>query len=114
MAEAKRTGVSPIEVDMPLLARLRPDVVIGQAVGDICAVGEGELERIATTLMPTPWVVTLHAHTLLEVFVDIRKVGEAVELRDEADELIARLAYPLRRGGSAGAPRAPPPPAPAV
>ena len=88
MAEAKRTGVSPIEVDMPLLARLRPDVVIGQAVCDICAVGEGELERIATTLMPTPWVVTLHAHTLLEVFVDIRKVGEAVELRDEADELI--------------------------
>jgi len=106
MAEAKRTGVSPIEVDVPLLARLRPDVVIGQALCDVCAVGEGELARIATTLMPTPWVVTLHAHTLVEVFVDIRKVGEAVELRDEADELIAGLAYRLRRVQRAATPGA--------
>jgi iron complex transport system substrate-binding protein len=97
MAEAKRTGASAIEVDVELLDRLRPDIVIGQAVCDVCAVGEGELARIATTLRRTPWVVTLHAHTLVEVFIDIRKVGEAVELRDEADELIAGLAYRLRR-----------------
>lgn len=97
MAEAKRAGTSPIEVDVELLDRLRPDVVIGQAVCDVCAVGEGDLARIATTLRRTPWVVTLHAHTLVEVFIDIRKVGEAVELRDEADELIAGLAYRLRR-----------------
>src|SRR2546427_9572503 len=61
MAEAKRTAVSPIEVDVELLARLRPDVIIGQAVCDVCAVGEGELARVVSLLMPTPWVVTLHA-----------------------------------------------------
>jgi iron complex transport system substrate-binding protein len=60
-------------------------------------VGEGELARLVTTLMPTPWVVTLHAHTLDEVFLDIRKVGEALELRDEAEELDAGLRYRLRR-----------------
>ena len=97
MAEAKRTGVSPIEVDVPLLARLRPDVVIGQALCDVCAVGEGELARVVATLIPTPWVVTLHAHTLDEVFLDIRRVGEALELRDEAEELEAGLRYRLRR-----------------
>ena len=97
MTEAKRAGVSPIEVDVELLARLRPDVVIGQTLCDVCAVGDRELARIVPTLLPTPWVVTMHAHTLVEVFVDIRKVGEAVELRDEADELVAGLAYRLRR-----------------
>ena len=97
MAEAKRTGVSPVEVDVNLVAHLRPDLLIGQSVCDVCAVGEGELARLVTTLMPTPWVVTLHAHTLDEVFLDIRKVGEALELRDEAQELDAGLRYRLRR-----------------
>jgi len=97
MAEAKRTGVSPVEVDVNLVAHLRPDLLIGQSVCDICAVGEGELARLVTTLMPTPWVVTLHAHTLDEVFLDIRKVGEALELRDEAEELEAGLRDRLRR-----------------
>jgi len=97
MGEAKRTGVSPVEVDVNLVAHLRPDLLIGQSVCDICAVGEGELARLVTTLMPTPWVVTLHAHTLDEVFLDIRKVGEALELRDEAEELDAGLRYRLRR-----------------
>ncbi len=100
MAEAKRAGVSPVEVDVNLLAHLRPDVLIGQSVCDVCAASEGELARVVTTLMPTPWVVTLHAHTLDEVFLDIRRVGEALELRDEAEELDAGLRYRLRRVGA--------------
>jgi len=100
MVDAKRTGVSPVEVDVDLVAHLRPDIIIGQSVCDVCAVGEGDLARLVTTLMPTPWVVTLHAHTLDEVFLDIRKVGEAMELRDEAEELDAGLRYRLRRVGA--------------
>ena len=100
MVDAKRTGVSPVEVDVDLVAHLRPDILIGQSVCDVCAVGEGDLARLVTTLMPTPWVVTLHAHTLDEVFLDIRKVGEAMELRDEAEELDAGLRYRLRRVGA--------------
>jgi len=100
MVDAKRSGVSPVEVDVDLVAHLRPDVLIGQSVCDVCAVGEGDLARLVTTLMPTPWVVTLHAHTLDEVLLDIRKVGEAMELRDEAEELDAGLRYRLRRVGA--------------
>src|SRR5213078_1375474 len=70
MAEAKRAGVSPVEVDVDLVAHLRPDVLIGQSVCDVCAVGHHELARVVTTLIPTPWVVTLHAHTLEEMFQD--------------------------------------------
>ena len=97
VAQAKRAGEPMIEVDVELVARLRPDVIIGQSLCEVCAVGAGELERLVTTLMPTPWVVTLHAHTLEGVFVELRKVGDAVELADEAEELVAGLGYRLRR-----------------
>lgn len=117
VAAAKRAGVTPIEVDVPLVARLRPDVIIGQAVCDVCAVGPGELEHVVTTLMPTPWVVTLHAHTLDGVLDDIRKVGDAVQLADEAEELIAGLRYRLdrlRKRTRVGAQQAAPLPKPRV
>jgi iron complex transport system substrate-binding protein len=97
LAAAKREGATTIEVDVELVGRLRPDVIIGQAVCDVCAVGQEQLAGIVSSLRLTPWVVTLHAHTLVEVLVDVRKVGEAMELRDEADEVIAGLAYRLRR-----------------
>ena len=97
MAEAKRAGTSPITVDLKLVAHLRPDVLIGQSVCEVCAVGEGELARVVSELMPTPWVVTLHAHTLEGVLTDIGKIGEALELRDEAEELVDGLRYRLRR-----------------
>jgi len=97
LAAARREGTATVEVDVELVGRLRPDVIIGQAICDVCAVGQEQLAAIVSSLRITPWVVTLHAHTLVEVFVDIRKVGEAMELRDEADELIAGLSYRLRR-----------------
>jgi iron complex transport system substrate-binding protein len=100
MAEAKRAGTSPITVDLKLMAQLRPDVLIGQSVCEVCAVGEGELARVVAALMPTPWVVTLHAHTIEGTFNDIAKVGEALELRDEAEELVDGLRYRLRRAGA--------------
>ncbi len=97
VTEALRAGTSAIDVDVELVARLRPDVIIGQALCPVCAVGAGDLERLVATLMPTPWVVTLHAHTLDGVLADIHKVGETLELKDEADELVAGLRYRLRR-----------------
>ncbi|HEX4600336.1 MAG TPA: ABC transporter substrate-binding protein [Gemmatimonadales bacterium] len=94
---ARRAGTAPITVDVELVARLRPDVIIGQSVCQVCAVGDAELARLVATLMPTPWVVTLHAHTLADVLVDIRRVGDGVGLQDEAEELVRGLEYRLRR-----------------
>src|SRR2546427_5866119 len=107
MAAARRTGTPPVEVDVKLIAHLRPDVILGQSLCDVCAVGEGGLAQLVTALNPTPWVVTLHAHTLDGVLADIRKVGAAVNLEDEADELVAGLRYRLRRVRQAHAPRPP-------
>jgi iron complex transport system substrate-binding protein len=97
MAEAKRSGVAPIEVDLPALTRLRPDVLIGQSVCDVCAVGTDELARVVRALDPTPWVVTLHPHTLADVFGDVVRVGESIEQRDDAAEVVAGLTQRVRR-----------------
>src|SRR5207244_60546 len=100
VAEARRTGVPTVEVDVELVAHLRPDVLIGQSVCEVCAIGQADLARVVTTLIPIPWVVTLHAHTLDGVLEDIAKLGEALELRDEAEELLAGLRYRLRRAAA--------------
>src|SRR5256885_4689994 len=105
MAAARRTGTPPVEVDVTLIAHLRPDVILGQSLCDVCAVGESGLAQLVAALIPTPWVVTLHAHTLDGVLGDIRKVGAALNLEDEADELVAGLRYRLRRIRQAHAPR---------
>ena len=97
MAHAKASGVSPIEIDEHALRRLAPDVILGQSVCEVCAVGEGELARALAILDRRPCVVTLHAHTLDGVFADIRRVGEALDLADEADELTAGMRYRLHR-----------------
>src|SRR2546423_1070865 len=105
VADAKRSGTATVEVDVQLVAQLRPDVLIAQSVCDVCAIGQADLARVVTTLIPIPWVVTLHAHTLDGVLEDIAKVGEALELRDEAEELLAGLRYRLRRVAARAAPR---------
>lgn len=56
-----------------------------------------ELARAATALEPRPTIVTLHAHSLDGVFADIGRVGAALDLADEAAELVAGLRYRLRR-----------------
>src|SRR3989454_12243583 len=109
MAAARRTGMPPVEVDVKLIAHLRPDVILGQSLCDVCAVGESGLAQLVAALMPTPWVVTLHAHTLDGVLGDIRKVGAALNLEDEADELVAGRRYRLRRIRRAPAPGPTPP-----
>jgi iron complex transport system substrate-binding protein len=94
-----------VEADVEALRRLAPDVVITQSLCDVCAVGEGELQRVVAALDPKPRVVPLHAHDLAGVFADIEQAGDALGLRDEADELVAALRYRLRRAAETHAPR---------
>src|SRR5207245_1767348 len=98
MADARRTGVAAVELDAALVARLRPDVIIGQAVCDVCAVGEAELGRLVTALMPTPWIVTLHAHTLDGVVPDVVLVALCGFDADRGRRDVAQVADRDARG----------------
>jgi len=93
MAAAQAAGTSPITIDTELLRRLAPDVILGQSVCDVCAVGENQLAQALGQLAARPTVVTLHAHDLEGVLADITRVGAALDLASEAEELVLGMHY---------------------
>ncbi|HEX4634250.1 MAG TPA: ABC transporter substrate-binding protein [Gemmatimonadales bacterium] len=96
LVAASKSGAPLVTIDVDLLRRLNPDLIIGQALCDVCAVGENLVAQALPHLSRRPEVVTLHAHTLNEVLTDIVRVGAALDLKSEADELVAGLRYRLR------------------
>jgi iron complex transport system substrate-binding protein len=102
-AEVRRlreAGHPAIAVDAQALARLAPDLLITQGLCEVCAVADGEIHRLAGVLQPAPAVLSLSARTLSGIWDDIRSVGRALDLSDEAEELVAGLCSRLSRLGT--------------
>jgi iron complex transport system substrate-binding protein len=82
---------------------------VTQALCDVCAVRETDVQAIAARLTPRPTVVTLSGTSIDGIFSDIQRVGDAIGAADEAEELIPGLRARLRsvheRLGPARAPR---------
>ena len=78
-------------LDMDALERLQPDLIVTQALCDVCAVSEAEVKSAACQLASLPGVVNLEPETLGEVFDAIRSVAVATDRRAEAEAAIARL-----------------------
>lgn len=76
---------------------LHPDLILTQALCEVCAVMESDVRAMAARLVPPPRVVSLSASSLDGVLEDIRAVGEALRLPDEAEEFLAGAAARLRR-----------------
>jgi iron complex transport system substrate-binding protein len=78
-------------LDLDVLQRLRPDLIVTQALCDVCAVAEAEVTAAACGLPGRPRVVNLEPTRLSDVFDCLRAVGEAAGVREKADEAVARL-----------------------
>ncbi|MGH7672807.1 MAG: cobalamin-binding protein, partial [Gemmatimonadales bacterium] len=89
--ERLRTGQALYTLDLPVLETLRPDLIVTQALCDVCAVAEDEVRAAACTLPGRPRVVNLEPQTLSEVFAAIRQVSQAAGVERSAEELLARL-----------------------
>jgi len=94
---AAQTGTGPITLDRAMLATLRPDVVIGQGLCAVCAIGDATLDEATATLIPRPLVVTLHAHTVPDVLSDIERVARVVGRPAEGASCVAALRERLER-----------------
>src|SRR5579872_3941696 len=55
-------------LDMPILERLRPELIVTQALCDVCAVAEAEVQAAACDLPDNPTVVNLEPTRLSDVF----------------------------------------------
>ena len=109
VSELSSAGAPLFELDEALLAAQRPDVLLTQAVCDVCAVREEDVRAVASRLRPVPEVTTLGAGSVEGVINDIARVGSALDIPDEAEELVAglqsRIAAIHRRLKANAAPR---------
>lgn len=99
-AEVRRlrgTGRPVIGITADLLRRLAPDIVITQGLCEVCAVADGEVHRLTTAMQPAPQVLSLQARDLQGIWADILRVGQALDLDDEAEELVLGLQSRMRR-----------------
>jgi len=76
---------------------LKPDLILTQALCEVCAVMETDVRAVAATLSPVPNVITLAATSLDGVLDDIATVGRAMGLGDDAEEFIVGARMRMRR-----------------
>jgi iron complex transport system substrate-binding protein len=109
VSDLASAGAPMFDVLEAELAAQKPDVILTQAVCDVCAVREEDARGIAARMQPAPSVATLGARTVEGVLTDVMTVGNALDLRDEAEELVlglrSRMAAIHRRLKAAQAPR---------
>jgi iron complex transport system substrate-binding protein len=102
-AEVRRlrdSGQPVISVDAAQLRALAPDLIITQDLCEVCAVSDGVVHRLASVMRPAPRVVALAARDLEGICQSIGDVGAALDLSDEAEELVFGLRSRLRSLGS--------------
>jgi iron complex transport system substrate-binding protein len=86
-----RDGISIYSLDEALLARLQPDLILTQALCDVCAVSFGTVERAAGAIGGAPLLLSLEPTSLAGIFGTILAVGGATGRRAAAEELVAAL-----------------------
>lgn len=100
---ALRSGAGVYEIDRDLLASLSPDLILTQELCEVCAVGQATAAAAVETLARPPRILSLHAHALGDVLLDIRRIGEATATAERADRRISELSGSLRRVEEAAA-----------
>jgi iron complex transport system substrate-binding protein len=78
-------------LDLPTLEALRPDLIVTQALCDVCAVAEEEVQDAACRLPGRPQVVNLEPETLPQVLDAIRRVAQAAGMPAKGDETVRAL-----------------------
>jgi iron complex transport system substrate-binding protein len=89
--ERLKTEKALYSLDMETLQRLQPELIVTQALCDVCAVAEQEVNEAACSLPGSPRVINLEPTCLEEVFDCIRAVGLAVGIEDQAAKVITGL-----------------------
>lgn len=84
-------GESLYEIDAALVRQLAPDLVLSQALCDVCAVGYGSVARLLATLPEAPVLLNLEPRRLADLYENIAAVAAAARVPERAVALNARL-----------------------
>ena len=105
--ERTRRGEAIYELDHERLREVEPDLIVTQAVCEVCAVSYDDVRALAEELYPSPGVISMDPSTLGEVLVGIRDLAEAADAAEAGERLIADAGARIDRVEEAveGAPR---------
>jgi iron complex transport system substrate-binding protein len=100
-------GRALYELDEPRLAELDVDLIVTQAVCEVCAVSFDDVVAAAGRLATRPRVVSLDPSTLDDVLADVPRLADAAGAPAAGAELLARARERIAavRAAVAGAPR---------
>ena len=100
-------GEALYELDEPVLRELEVDLIVTQAVCEVCAVSFDDVRAVADGLPTRPRVISLDPSTLGEVLADVVRLAEAAGIPDAGTRLTAEAAGRIDsvRAAVEGAPR---------
>ena len=84
-------GGSIYALDVPLLERLAPDLILTQALCEVCAVSYEDVVAIARHLPGAPAVASIEPRTVEEILDSIRTVGQLAGRVETADAVVSAL-----------------------
>jgi len=84
-------GASLYRLDQAMLRELKPDVVLTQDLCEVCSIDLRTVQQVAESMHPKPLVVNLNPSNIWQVFDDLLRVGEAVDLAQRAQREMVQL-----------------------
>ncbi len=85
-------ALSVYRVHTDMLRALRPDVIVTQSQCEVCAVSQRDVEEaVGQWLDGRPRIVSLAPNALADVWDDIRRVAEALDVAGRGEELVRQL-----------------------
>jgi iron complex transport system substrate-binding protein len=105
--ERTERGEPIYELDSWLLREVSPELIVTQALCEVCAVSSDDVRAIAEELHPVPQVLALDPTTLGEVLAGTRDLAAAAGVPEEGGRLVEQAAARIDRVSEAveGAPR---------
>jgi iron complex transport system substrate-binding protein len=79
------------DLDVELLDRLQPDLIVTQSLCDVCAVSVDLVDDTVKRLKSRPAVLNLDPHSLEQIFGGIRSLAQALHCEAAADSVIGKL-----------------------
>ncbi|MBI4362475.1 MAG: cobalamin-binding protein [Euryarchaeota archaeon] len=97
VAEKLRSGRGLYRVDIGLLEKARPDLILTQETCEVCAPVPGTLEEAIRGLPSKPRVVSLRATSLEGIYEDIMRVADAANVWERGVGLVKQLKARIER-----------------
>ncbi len=88
---------SVYEVDAARLEALNPDLILTQAVCEVCAVPAPGVRELTARLGLSAEVLSLDAHTLEDIFASVKQVASAAGVAERGEAVVAALRARVER-----------------